>query len=359
MSASFSPDYIAARSRFRSGSIALGCRLEELPIGHDGPDGNPLTIDVAILGAAEPQKAVVVSSGLHGVEGFFGSAVQAALLEEELGGYKPPDDTALVLIHALNPFGFAWIRRVNEDNVDLNRNFLLPDQAYSGVPDTYGQLDGLLNPRTPPSSLDPFLAKAAFNIAKYGMPALKNAVAGGQYEFSKGLFYGGSGPCTTVRLMDEHLPRWVGSARHVLHIDLHTGLGKSGTYKLLVDHEEGSDRAAWLAQRFGADVVEPWAPGGVSYAIRGGMGVWCKHRFPETEYDVMVAEFGTTGPLQVIAALRAENQAHHWARPEDDVTRRAKTRLREAFAPTKPAWRDTVVARGVRIVQQAIEALGG
>jgi hypothetical protein len=28
-----------------------------------------------------------------------------------------------MLIHALNPFGFAWLRRVNEANVDLNRNF--------------------------------------------------------------------------------------------------------------------------------------------------------------------------------------------------------------------------------------------
>jgi hypothetical protein len=26
-------------------------------------------------------------------------------------------------VHALNPFGFAWLRRVNEYNVDLNRNF--------------------------------------------------------------------------------------------------------------------------------------------------------------------------------------------------------------------------------------------
>ena len=51
-----------------------------------------------------------------------------------------------VLLHALNPFGFAWRRRVNEDNVDLNRNFLLDDEGYVGCPDGYAHLDPLLLP---------------------------------------------------------------------------------------------------------------------------------------------------------------------------------------------------------------------
>ena len=29
----------------------------------------------------------------------------------------------VVLLHAINPWGFSWARRVTEDNVDLNRNF--------------------------------------------------------------------------------------------------------------------------------------------------------------------------------------------------------------------------------------------
>ena len=108
--AAFSPDYVSARARFRAGALALGMDLQSIEVGQDGPDGQPLTIDIARMGAEKPKRCVVVSSALHGVEGFFGSAVQVSLLEDMLGGFKPPDDAALILVHALNPYGFAWVR---------------------------------------------------------------------------------------------------------------------------------------------------------------------------------------------------------------------------------------------------------
>jgi len=153
--AAFSPDYTAARARFRSSSLALGCTLEEHSIDQRGPDGEDLTIDLTRMGADAPRRVVIVSSGLHGVEGFFGSAVQAALLEDQLGGWKPPLGCALLLVHALNPYGFAWVRRVNEDNADLNRNFLLPGERYEGSPEKYPELDDFFNPRRRPSVLEP------------------------------------------------------------------------------------------------------------------------------------------------------------------------------------------------------------
>ena len=85
----------------------------------------PLTIDITVVGAAKPTSALVLSSGVHGVEGLFGSAVQLAFLEQLAARWQPPLVRPLFCIHAINPFGFAWQRRFNEDNVDLNRNFLL------------------------------------------------------------------------------------------------------------------------------------------------------------------------------------------------------------------------------------------
>ncbi len=354
----FSPDYRAARARFRSASLALGCELEALPISAVGPDGDTLTIDVARLGAKRPSRAVVVSSGLHGIEGFFGSAVQAALLEEQLGGFIVAPGTALVLIHALNPFGFAWLRRVNEDNVDLNRNFLRAGEAFEGAPEGYAALDGMLNPTKPPGTLSAFLLKAGFHIARHGMPALKQAVAGGQYAFPLGLFYGGECPSVTQQLLREALPRWVGSADRVLHIDFHTGLGERGTYRLFADHAWGSDGLRALRELFGADVVEPWEPEeGVAYEIRGGLGAWCKELLPDTQYDVLAAEFGSVAILDVIRALHFENRAWHWGQPADAGSVRAHQVLRDTFAPPEREWRDAVVPRGLRVVEQAIEAL--
>jgi len=355
--AAFSPDYIAARARFRSSSLALGARLESLPIGAIGPEGEELTIDIAVIGAAKPKRAVVVSSGLHGVEGYLGSAVQAALLEDVLGGWAPPADGALILLHALNPYGFAWTRRVNEDNVDLNRNFLLSDEDYSGSPEKYWKLDGLLNPPNAPRNFEFFRVRAVATIAQHGLPALKESVAGGQYDFPKGLFFGGGGPSQTQRLLTQKLPELLGAATDVLHIDFHTGLGKWGTYKLFVDQQTGSERATWLAKHFGQDPVEPWSKEGTSYAIRGGLGAWCQATFPNCNYDVLAAEFGTRQILTVIRALRTENQAHHYAEPGSVAYDAAKKQLKEVFSPSDTSWREGVVADGLGIVQTAIEAV--
>ena len=185
-----------------------------------------------------------------------------------------------------------------------------------------------------------------FNIARHGMPAMKNAVAGGQYEYPKGLFFGGAGLQKTGQILDAELPRWVGQAKRVVHIDFHTGLGKRGDYKLFVDHPWGSDGANALSGAFGAHVVEPWEPErGTSYAIRGGLGSWCKARLPHVDYDVLAAEFGTVHILRVIAALHDENRATHWGGADHPSLPPARERLRDTFAPPERTWRDAVVPR--------------
>src|SRR5438105_4084802 len=95
----FSPDYNSARERFRALAAERGFRLEAYSIDRTGPSGEDLTIDAAILGDERPERAVVVSSGLHGVEGFFGSAVQVTMLRELAEGWSPPSGSALVLLH--------------------------------------------------------------------------------------------------------------------------------------------------------------------------------------------------------------------------------------------------------------------
>ena len=57
-----------------------------------------------------------------GIEGFCGSGCQTGFLTENWKS-RLAIDTALVLVHANNPHGFAQ-RRINEDNIDLNRNFI-------------------------------------------------------------------------------------------------------------------------------------------------------------------------------------------------------------------------------------------
>ncbi len=351
----FSADYATARERFRQAASRLGWTLESHPIGGVGPGGEELTVDVGCSPAGDPARILVVSSGIHGVEGFFGSAVQLALLERWASREPPP--ARCVFLHGLNPYGFAWLRRFNEDNVDLNRNFLLPGEAYEGASEAYASLDGLLNPRRPPSRWEPFRLKAAWQIARLGMPALRQAVAGGQFEFPRGLFFGGSGPSRLQHLLDEHLGRWLKGAGRVVHLDFHTGLGKSGTWRLLLDGEPAEHQRRWLTTWIGSEAFETNERTSISYGTRGGLGPWCISRGIAPEYLFAVAEFGTYGAIDVLAGLRAENQAHYWGTLGSPSYSRAKERLRELFCPSSSAWRSQVLEQSLDLVGRSLGGL--
>jgi hypothetical protein len=352
----FSPDYATARARLREAAGPAGFSLEAYPIGHRGPDGQELTLDVARKGPRDARRVLVVSSGTHGVEGFFGSAVQLALLEGLFTRVSLAPHVAVVLIHAINPYGFAWSRRVNEDNVDQNRNFLLPGNEYRGAPEAYRELNDLLNPRSAPRRFEPFLLEAAHQVLKRGYPALKTAVATGQYDFPQGLFFGGHGPTRVHELLREHIRTWVGSPERVLHVDFHTGLGKWSHYALCVDLPHHHPRVLALSREFGAEFVQGFDTSGVLYEIRGALGRWLEQLFPGTQYDTLLAEFGTYSSLRVIQAMRFENRVHHHAAKNPGLLARARSELREVFAPASSAWRKAVVGHGVHITEQALTA---
>lgn len=349
----FSPDFATARQRFRAAVSRLGWDLETYPIEAVGPEGEELATDVAISSGGDAEKTLVLSSGLHGVEGFFGSAVQLGLLEQWASA-SPPKTKCLIL-HALNPFGFAWLRRFDENNVDPNRNFLLPGESYAGAPAAYAALDPLLNPRRPPSRWDPFLLRALLKVARHGMTPLRKAIATGQYEFPQGLFYGGAGPSSAHRLLAEHLGGWVQGSRTVVHLDFHTGLGPKGSGKLLIDYQLSARDCSRLTDWFGAGSFEASDSSSIAYEPKGGLGRWCTSRKAMPDYLYACAEFGTYGPIQVLAGLRAENQAHHWGAPAASSTARAKQRLKELFCPSSEAWRSEVLDKSHRLVAQAVQ----
>ncbi len=353
----FSPDYIASRARFRSSALAAGWKLSTYGIDQKSPSGESLSIDVAISGAIQPTSTLVVSSGLHGVEGFFGAAVQAALLEERFQHWVAPDGVRVVFIHALNPFGFSWLRRTNENNVDLNRNFLLRAERYEGSPAKYTLLNHLLNPSKRPFPLEPFYLNTLLAIARYGYSALKDAVAGGQYDVAHGLFYGGERPSKSKNILNDQLEEWIGPSKRVLQLDFHTGLGPWGSYKLLLDRPANHPRTQELAAAFGAENLQAWDKDGVSYTIKGGMGAWCQQRFADRNYDVLVAEFGTYAALKVLKALRLENCGHHSVDPSEAWVWDAKQKLKETFAPANGAWRHNVVAQGMQLVDAGLSSL--
>ena len=120
----FSTAYETARQAFVSTAQSHGARVSSHlnPVG-EGASGELLYMDIAELGDARGESSLIISSGTHGIEGYAGSALQIGLLRDGLTEILP-HGTVCYLVHAVNPFGFSYKRRVNEDNVDLNRNFI-------------------------------------------------------------------------------------------------------------------------------------------------------------------------------------------------------------------------------------------
>ena len=120
---SFSETYSEAREKFIYTASQKGLKLSAYENPNLGPLGEKLTCDVASAGAVNADKTVIIISGTHGVEGFCGSGCQIDWLE----CWNPAlisEKTAVLFVHAINPYGFAWCRRVTEEGCDLNRNFL-------------------------------------------------------------------------------------------------------------------------------------------------------------------------------------------------------------------------------------------
>src|ERR1700736_3121729 len=187
----FAEDYAGAKTKFRTAAKAAGAALHayEHP-SQRGPGGEKLSVDVAVVGPADASRCLLLISGTHGVEGFAGSGCQVGFFRDSWYGALDRN-TCAVVVHALNPYGFAWIRRVNEDNVDLNRNFqdftkpLPRNEAYDGLHSMLipSDWDGA-GRRAADAQLQEFLRRN-------GIAALQAAVSAGQYSHPDGLFFGG------------------------------------------------------------------------------------------------------------------------------------------------------------------------
>ena len=342
----FPSDYATARSRFRSAARAAGAALDALTLDARGPRGEDLTIDVARVGGRAARRVLLHTCGLHGVEAFAGAAVQLAALARPSA---VPDGCALVLVHVLNPYGMAWLRRTNENNVDLNRNFLDPGEPRQGAPALYSRLDRLLNPPGAPGP-DGFRLRLAVAALRHGPRALTQAIAEGQYEFPRGLFYGGGALERGPGLYLDWLRRNLSQAEYVFALDLHTGLGPRGKETLILEAGGGATPAAQLARALGRPLVDPSAAQ-AGYRIRGGMGRALQQTLTGARLDFVLQEIGTRSRLAVLEALREENRWHHHggAGPEHS----SKQALREALNPASPKWRRRALDRGLALLRAA------
>ncbi|MDZ4825194.1 MAG: DUF2817 domain-containing protein [Actinomycetota bacterium] len=339
--------YEECRARFRRAGADAGLEVEALRLDARGPDDLELSIDAVTIGAARPERALVVLSGVHGVEGFVGSAAQIDLL----GRVDPtgwPTDVGVVVVHAVNPWGMAWGRRQNEANVDLNRNWRR-DENEAVPNDAYDELHSLACPDTdelPP--VDELLATARAFVAERGLAWVRDAITVGQYRHRDGLHFGGDRTEQSNRLLEALIGERLSGARRVFTVDLHTGHGPCGELTALCDQPPGSDQEQFLRSIFGrveATTANPEATTGPkSGQIANGFGAV----LPAAACFATCLEVGTVDDLTQLGATYQEQWVHR--RGDRDNPRHAEAvwAYRRCFTPEDPAWADTA-AGGLRV----------
>lgn len=352
---SFSADYAEARQKFLDGCAARHLAVTSHRNPHAGPGGIDLFTDVARIGPRDAERVLVVESGTHGVEGYAGSGIQVALLRDK--SLTPPDGVALVLVHALNPYGFAWTRRVNEDNIDLNRSFV--DHAGGRYPDNPGYAalaDAIVPAEWSKAALDVAEAKLQAYVAAHGEHSMRDAYKRGQHTHPLGLFYGGRAPTWSAGVLRRVCEEFLARARRAGLIDIHTGLGPFGYGDCLTpcapDSPEGRRASAWYGEvRHTMDKQSGYA-GSQGTVVNGYM--WAK---PGIEWTCIGLEFGTRPQPQMQKALRAEGWLFAHGGPDHPEAPRIRAELRDAFYPQEPEWKPLVLARGLEVVARGLKGL--
>lgn len=205
---------------------------------------------IAVLKNPNSNHWLIHTSGIHGVEGYTGSAIQLRILDEVENKDNCPN---IMLVHAMNPYGMKHMQRVNGNNVDLNRNSILNNDFTS---DSLVFKNGWLNSLINPSSiiefyLFPFLLLYALFV--YGLKTCVQLIVTGQYQKQTAMSYGGVEHEPEIKEFYKAIAPFFNKESRITHIDLHTGFGKYMNEYLMVDTREEQN---YFEQFFKTDVGE-------------------------------------------------------------------------------------------------------
>jgi hypothetical protein len=369
----FPAGYDDSRARFRQYLEPLqrrwpGARLGRHPLAGD----EDLTIDWL---EAEPlqgrDQVLVMTTGEHGIEAYVGAAMLQCLVDDFLPRLDPRR-TGLLLVHAINPWGMKHRRRVNGDNIDLNRTFMW--NAAPGAPTAaphdpafnpdYGKLTGVFQPAGQLESFTlaelGFILKLVGGVAQVGFKRLGVASALGQYAHPRGIYYGGQDrPEETGVLMGLYRQCFEHYAQ-VVQIDMHTGYGPR--YQMSVVTSEMEPRAsADLRQQFRYPLVVK-ANAAEFYPLKGDMieyvySLW-REAFPNRRLFSATFEFGTLGDslFNQYTDRRAvvfENRLHWYGARHPGLRARVEHDFKELFFPEAPDW----CAKALADFNQAAEGI--
>ncbi|MBX3485572.1 M14 family metallopeptidase [Phenylobacterium sp.] len=358
----FSATYAEARDKFLAAARGAGASLSAYVHPERGPDGGELATDVAWIGPTDARAVFVMVSATHGVEGHCGSGAQIDWLRRGEAAHLPAGAAALI-VHAINPYGFAWSRRVTHENVDLNRNFVDFGQPLPQNPN-YDALHHAVKPADWSEATQAASRATLLNYARtHGFPALVQAMSGGQYSHADGIFYGGREPTWSRRTLETIFRERLAAASDVGVIDYHTGLGPWGYAEPIASAHPASDGYRRAREWHGLAVTSMSGGESVSAVLAGDWLEAVPRLAPHARTTGVALEYGVVPSNEVLDALRADNWLHAHGDPLSPQGQAIKAQVRAAFYGDDDVWRGMVLGQSLVAARQSMaglaKALGG
>jgi hypothetical protein len=348
----FSRDYAEAREKFCRAAAMRGLAIDSYVLSLDGASGETLATDVVFDGPRDAARLVILISGVHGVEGYCGSAIQTGVLG--LGPVTAPD-TAVLHIHAVNPYGFSHSRRATHENIDLNRNFVdftvpLP------VNDRYAEIhDLLLPPEWPPTDEN----ESTLDILRrqWGAHGYQRAVGLGQYVFEDGIHYGGREPAWSNLTFRQILRKYAQQCRRIGSIDVHTGLGPYGYGERIFACPDENQTLARARRWWGDRVTSVNLGTSTSIPMTGPIQFGQFEECRQSEQTNVCLEFGTHPLSVVLPAMRAEHWLHRHGSTDTRQAATIRQAFKDAFYPQADDWQSAVWEQGRDVFLQTVHGL--
>lgn len=364
--AAYPKTYEASRDRFRrwiNDQKAANPKSAEFTFKVPSQIDQDLTVDVFYVPAERTTKNLIVFMiGVHGGEAYTASAQVNSFLSGQWRDLEKLS-TGLVIVHAMNPYGFKYFRRTTEDNVDLNRNFVSKVESFKDTNTSYEKLQYLLVEPGPVSIFGwhnlSLLPRLLFEMLLTSKSVLRDALVSGQREVPEGVFFGGTKFQPQVSFVRDLIAEKAKPYQKIFFVDFHTGYGKRGTLHLLgaeglVDKHREYTKSVYTNLQLEVPVQND------VYHTHGDSVSWFSSLFPEKDVAAVCYEMGTTNNQEVLQsfwslqALRFESQgAFHGYDTEEDY-QTARQMSVNNFLPEDSQWRSESLLRATEVLQTAL-----
>ncbi len=356
--------YTAARENFRKKAAQI---QQQYPAAHfmtikiPSKIDTDLTLDILYIPPKNKQRLIIISSGIHGVEGFTGSAIQLMIMDRYLNDTLL-QNTGFLFLHALNPYGYKYLRRVTENNVDLNRNSTTIDTIYNIINQGYTQIYDFINP-TGEVNLHSclhacFFLRALNIVRKHSIPVLRQAILQGQYQYPSGLYYGGKAPEPQINILTPILDTTIAPYKLVMEIDLHTGYGKRGMLHLF-PNPLPKDKRKLVEDIFQGYHID-WGDEEDFYTTTGDFIDYIGQIAGNKKYIPMTFEYGTMNSQTTIGSIKSlhimimENQGFHYGYKHRRDSIRVMHKFMEMYYPSSEKWKRQVLNETIQMFDRVI-----